>query len=389
MRLTKLLKKHIKKRLEPIKIRGGYVKELDFDELDRAVNSLISPTSTTADSPAPVQPSVDNITTNDSASIPVNTSTNTPTSDSPISTPSTSESSNQVAERRRSGRFMDVVHPSSDMKTASNAVAPRPPRDEIKVTPREPAVADTPVASPAPAMTWPDPIDFHDTKSQTDSAPSPSVEPESQSVAEPNLATGVTASADTSSSDEVSSGSTGTLNSPFIPDAKVEKRPLGAFSGEIHTDTPNSTGPVKTDEITSEPKPEPEASQPPAEPTSISDDQLLGPIGHDEIDTPLPAELQDNVLSIESDSTTSSAPAPTTRDDEPVGPTSITQQYTAQPSSNTEKPGAIFDTNAYHKALKTPAKKKSSWWLVVWIVLLLVVGAGAGAAIYYFVLPAL
>nr|HMM62403.1 hypothetical protein [Candidatus Saccharibacteria bacterium] len=156
-------------------------------------------------------------------------------------------------------------------------------------------------------------------------------------------------------------------NSPFLPDAKVEKRPLGAFSSEHSNETPTTT---------------PEDKKP-------VDDQPLGPVGHDEVDTPLPAELQDNVLSIEADSTTPATLDTPTRDEEPVGPTSITQQYTATPSTNKEKPGEIYDTKAYHKALKTPPKKKSSWWLVVWIVLLLVVGTGAGAAIYYFVLPAL
>ena len=113
--------------------------------------------------------------------------------------------------------------------------------------------------------------------------------------------------------------------------------------------------------------------------------------------TPLPAELQDNLLQIEADTDTTDQPQkeettpvlPVAQSEVPTGPTSITQQYTEQPSTGDQPTGAIFDTEAYRKPLSHPAKKKSGWLYVLWIVLLLVVGAGAGAAVYFFVLPKL
>lgn len=349
------------------------VKEFDFDELDRAVNSLISPTTAKPDSPAPTNPSVDENTT--PAINPNSTSdpSSAPVPNSPTPTPVTPVTNNSIVEKRQSGRFMDVVHPSSDMKTATNSTPAPRSRDEIKVAPRggEPA---TPVASPATDNVWPDPIDYSTSKEPAkpaeSSSPAEATKPEVESQITPELTVDESLNAASS-------------NSPFLPDAKVEKRPLGAFSSEHSNETPKPAEAPTTDN-----KPANDTPTTPEDKKPV-DDQPLGPVGHDEVDTPLPAELQDNVLSIEADSTTPATLDTSTRDEEPVGPTSITQQYTATPSTNKEKPGEIYDTKAYHKALKTPPKKKSSWWLVVWIVLLLVVGAGAGAAIYYFVLPAL
>ena len=73
---------------------------------------------------------------------------------------------------------------------------------------------------------------------------------------------------------------------------------------------------------------------------------------------------------------------------EPTGPTSITQQYKEQPSSN-QQSGAIFDTESYHQPVIKPAHKKSSWLIIVWILLLVLLGAAAGWAVYTFVLPML
>ncbi len=109
-------------------------------------------------------------------------------------------------------------------------------------------------------------------------------------------------------------------------------------------------------------------------------------------DTPLPAELQDNLLSIEASEDTAEPkkeetnPIPTVS--LPVGATSITAQYTEQPSTGDQPTGSVFNTEAYKKPIARP-KKKSGWLIVLWIFLLLVVGAGVGAAIYFFVLPKL
>ena len=82
------------------------MKDLDFDELDRAVNSAINPqpaapAEPVAEPPAPeTEPAVE------------------PVTEPPAPTPVVSSPS--PAARRSSGRFMDVVHPSSDMRAKAN-----------------------------------------------------------------------------------------------------------------------------------------------------------------------------------------------------------------------------------------------------------------------------
>lgn len=347
------------------------MKEFDFDELDRAVNSLVNPPSATADSPATVNSNVDINTTPAAETDPVVATTANSAADSPTSTPVTSVNPSSIAERRRSGRFMDVVHPSSDMKTATNTTSRS--REEIKVAPREDVNKDMSQDGAGSIVTQPDTAESNTVNTETSPVEATRPEPEHEPQITPELTVDETLN--------VAEGA----NSPFLADAKVEKRPLGAFSGENNDEQqPNSPAPPNENkqDTTDTTIDKPLDQQP-------TESQPLAPIGHDEADTPLPAELQDDLLSIESDTATPAVSDTPVRDDEPVGPTSITQQYKAAPSSNHEKPGEIYDTKAYHKALKGPAKKKSSWWLVVWIILLLVVGAGAGAAIYYFVLPAL
>jgi hypothetical protein len=290
------------------------------------------------------------------------------------------------------------------MKTAE-VTAPK--RDAIVVAPREVSTPEaTPDTSPnpEPEKAWPDPIDFNNHSSMPDAEPAapepspsesptpavepiqppveplkpaePEPEPEPTQPSKPVDPTPPKVDSNNDTKPHNDANITGTLNSPFLSDAKVEKRPLGAFSAE--------------NDATAQPSTEDQKPSDAVKDTNSSGDDLA-PAGHDEADTPLPAELQDNLLSIEADTTTPDGPPSANRDDDeqPVGPVSITQQYTPSGSSNTEQSGAIFDTKVYNKALKGPAKKKSSWWLVLWIVLLLVVGTGAGAAVYYFVLPAL
>jgi hypothetical protein len=112
-----------------------------------------------------------------------------------------------------------------------------------------------------------------------------------------------------------------------------------------------------------------------------------------ETDTPLPAELQSDLLNIESNENAATSvpeaqfvPPVTPSTDVPTGPTSIVQQYKESPSTGDQPAAALFDTAAYKKPQVKP-KKKSSILVILWIFLLLVVGGGIGAAVYFFVLP--
>ena len=286
--------------------------DIDYDELDRAVNSL-SGSSTGPDEPS---------------SVPVNSATTLPSTTValPVVTPpepSTTTSDNLQANlvaRRSSGRFMDVMHPSSDMRPTQ----PIPPRSVTNLS--APVVP-----SPAPTM---ETNSFSSTPVIQSSSPQP-VEVDS--------------------------------SSPFLPDTKVEKRPLGAFAGATMPQMP--TAPINTSK----------------------------PI---DSDTPLPPELQDDLLSVE----TSEEEAPETQDPpvsvfnqpsaEPVQSEntqvtgSILQQYVEKAEAPAPPTASIFEVGSMKPANKKTGKK-SGWLVVLWIIILIILGAGAGAAVYFYVLPKL
>jgi hypothetical protein len=103
--------------------------DIDFDELDRAVSSVLTPTPT----PTPVEAAAVD------TPVPAAPEPSITTKDLPVAP-------------RRGGRFMDVVHPSSDMRGAVKTPS-RPAAN--------PVVADPPAESdaPKPVSDWPDPID--------------------------------------------------------------------------------------------------------------------------------------------------------------------------------------------------------------------------------------
>lgn len=375
--------------------------EMDFEELDRAVNSLMGDSTTGT---APVL----------AASTP-NPSTS-PQDNSSSTAPTTAD----VSGARRRGRFMDVVHPSSDMKTAAsvsregvNLAPPRPAAttpvaEQTSGTghtlPAQDATSEAPIAepevpempaidideltkaaeaenptsdsaavaesapvadfdaqqpeSPAPEaakIEWPDPIDvMNEVEATKEERPSEEPElstpplpevsnesPEENSVAdvneeEPKLEENVATTDDAPGKP---------MSSPFLPDAKVEKRPLGS--------------PVETPEIALPGQPEENKPKSP----------------------PLPQELSGDVMKVEATSTASEVE---TVGDTPKTPVSINQQYAEQPSTGDQTNGPIYDTANYHKAVAHPAKKKSGWSWVIWIVVLLILGAAGGAAVFFF-----
>lgn len=307
--------------------------DFDFDELDRAVSGVINDDSALSD--ATVAPEVD-----------------TP---KPSTTNDTSVSSNPApsvapAVRRSSGRFMDVVHPSSDMR--SGASAPQTAR-------RQPVVVQPP--APVVEESTPDPIDTYEDWQKP-------------------------------------------LESPFLPDMKVEKRPLG---GETPTnadfealelleapDDPRIEAHVMPDPLDFATEPEAEPVESTVEATSEVTTEPAVEV-FPEVVTETVEETVEPPKAEEATSTSHDAVAygqgsfqtePT--QDVPVGPVSISQQYTEQPSSSPES-GAIYDTEAYHKPLMPVAKKKSGAWVILWIILVVLLGGGAGAAFYFYVMPML
>jgi hypothetical protein len=332
------------------------MQDIDFDEIDRAVGSVTGKStefSTASTSPDP--------------SIPAETiETETPidTAEAPVATlPS-------PAARRSTGRFMDVVHPSSDMRpNGMPAPTPRreeaiPERAEVVDSPEEPIVE---LIAPSTAFHWPDPIEVAGSAPVEETpASKPAVEelPPVTSPSEEDL--------DLIDDEDEEAAP---LESPFLTDAKVEKRPLGAFStADTSLGLPLLEDfPTPATEAT--PAPAPEIEQETAEiPAELHPDLLLLD-AHSE-DEEVPELLPEH---------TDTAP----ENDIPTGPTSITQQYKEQPSTASQPSGAIFDTEAYHQPLAHTAKKRSNVTIIVWIVALILVGGGLGAGIYFVVLPML
>lgn len=361
------------------------MKDIDFDELDKAVNSLMAtvgspeqptssplPETTSAATTvsAPADPSVVATTT---PAVQATSPTSATTSETPGT--SSSPSARPIAPAaRRGGRFMDMVHASSDM-TPSRTVSTPPSREGVSVRPpQEAAPASTSVdelsmvATPAPQSVaatpadMPDPLDL----SEGNATPADDVVSTTQEDS-PNLqplaATEPTASL-------------APLESPFLADTKVEKRPLNAET------SPASAPPML--DLTAELESENSAGD--------SDPQFDNQTRKDEPPlNPQVPELNSDLVAIEASDTVEVTQAIETRDaasqvpepSAPLGATSIPQQYTAQESSGDKSHAAIYDASQYPEPVVHPATHRSGWWWVLWVVMLLAVGAGGALLLYY------
>jgi hypothetical protein len=415
--------------------------ELDFDELDKAVNTLMS------DVPRAEPPKTDDVKTLnitptlsdasrpslaqlDSALSEANGSTSPP---APFQKPAALTTPPPSLATRRTGRFMDVVHPSSNMKSGLRRAAPAS-RQGVFVQPDEKLLtamsadqsdviqavdlttpaADTDIiqnssSEPIPASPsetkneWPDPLEMSGYETEPNVSAVVEVPEEvSPSPSELSLVEESDDDDDIFTIDGLDERDLQPTNSPFIADAKVEKRPLGGTPvdetseelgrapvlGVLVTDTAASTDP---------------SDQLPASPVSL--------------ETQLPPELQSDLMAIETDGGTATAAlndiktADETVVQQPVavsetpasptaeavtlessvvvtpaiasGPTSIPQQYHEEQSTSDQSNGSIYDTDSYHQPLAHPAKAKSGWLWVVWILLLVVVGGGGAGALYF------
>lgn len=323
------------------------MQDIDFDEIDRAVSSVTNQKTRGASVPDAAQ------------STPVVAPAPEPAAVDP-----------SPAMRRSSGRFMDVVHPSSDMRPSSlsRSVPARDETSRIAVPPRvEPVTPEEPSTSTESGFHWPEPT--------VASTPGP-VTPT------PAAPTAPTPISDNDATDDVSP-----LESPFLSGTKIEKRPLGAFS----TAEPEAELPLIDDFPAPTQNTPPETSQ-----TEAVPDPELKSVQED-----IPRELHEDVLMLEAHKEVEEEPAPLSsveplkdtptviEQSVPATPTSITQQYKEQPSASVTTSGSIYDTEAYHQPLKHTVKKHSSALVVIWIATLILVGGGIGLAIYYVFLPTL
>ena len=377
------------------------MKDLDFDELDRAVNSLITNIPGSASS-------------NDMASAP---STGSVTQEQPSSIGSTAFATNarQTIQnspsvgRPSTGRFMDVVHPSSDMRsslvmpertsnqnrTISNNLPMTQP-DNLPVEIEEPSV-------PAKINNaWPDPIEYNhissDNVSEADKKDDDDIDQISNDI-----------------TNSMNQQPNNPLESPFLTGTKIEKRPLGAFSDSAATlvepqpttvALPTSSPADQSDEIPETLPINTDSSSETSLPAELQGDLLSIESGDDTnqidqsidipdnnnqtVSEPDTAEQSLNVIPVDNSSSNEKETVSQASEIAPVVPvaTSIQQQYKEQPNTGDQNNGAIYDTQNYHKAV-APVKKKSGLMWILWVFILLIVGVAAGAAVYFFVLPRL
>lgn len=367
--------------------------DLDFDELDKAVNSLMggvkekdptaapSKTLTISTTLAPdEEPSYNNLSqaAEKIGSEAIDRQENTvslsgspsdepvlmlesPTAPvapvAPVATPVTpsAPATSVIVPPRPTGRFMDVVHPSSDMRSAppksisregvtiaAPGSLPKPAAQELARVVDEPAPADT--SGNLPVSSAPTEID--------ESNESESSEAAAAGVQEP-------------------------LTSPFLPDAKVEKRPLGGTASEEEVPVAAPAMGLPDEKKVDELEQKFPTTESVKEGSSIMDTMNEPVKSLEDVTEHVPEEYKDELLAVEKNISTEEAlPAG------PIGTASIPKQYQEKPSTGDESNGAIYDTTSYHKPLSHPAEKKSGWLWVVVIVIILILGAAGGAAAY-------
>ncbi|MBH2007385.1 hypothetical protein I8H83_02155 [Candidatus Saccharibacteria bacterium] len=403
------------------------MKDLDFDELDRAVASALSTSSPGAtDSATELQPepagSVDAVQTPSSATrsddaalssisshavhsrlmpsaagFARTTLVRKPASASSVTTPDSAEVTTESepttdaapsqigqAPRRtiphREGRFMDVMRPSSSQVPRSNERAVVL-QEEAQVTTEDTALPE-PLASGSATNTHleaainellaseghtstvvADASQLAESPVEMDLTPNPDI----AALAAPDEESLESIAADLGNM-EVPTPEAAPATSPFLADAKVEKRPLGV------------AGEYAVAEVEAELAPEPTVATPETE------------------NTPMPEELQSDLMAIESGETPVTTPDPIDQAAEPAtkpasastGPTSIARQYKEQPrtASEDDESGAIFDPQTYQQPIEHPAKKSSGWgWVIAIFVIILLAVAAAVAAWFGGILP--
>ena len=377
------------------------MKDIDFDELDRAVSSVLNQKKPSDDGAA----TSSNESDGKMETVSVTSNTNAPANDVPTTSSTTPEptdhsdlaattaepepvktdspeplaqpetvapevaSASPLAVKRR-GKFMDVMHPSHDMAPGSPAPAALP------------ASKPKHLLSPVSHDLKPD-----ETKHDTDTKPEPVVDHEEPVVSKPEPQVEQPAAKDKDEDagkkptslyidplelddkskdvkpDEepaevkeptsVETTSEAPQTTPFLTDAKVEKRPLGGFNEPEATPTPET-----------QPEADTSAEQP-------ANNQVAPSV-------PLPRELQPDVVEVEAVHDDTRPPA---GDNTPADtPNKVSDE--AKPTGEHEKTRShpLFDTSTYHEPTAAKRGGKKPGWLmwVIGFVVCLAIGGGVG-----------
>ncbi len=391
--------------------------EIDFDELDRAVNDLMSNVDTSKrheglDDPEDKVVTLDNSSTESGkvASSPATETTTVTPMSAPEAKPAPAQSSPLAVKRR--GQFMDMVHPSSDMTSASrpvkrDGVSIMPPSETVSTspstesvnkpssainapanskptptlssirTPSSTTVVPTPMSTPAPAVPSAEkssrpttssaiqpPVQPNPTAPIASSYSSPGViEPSDNKNDQPEEVASVESEIPAEIVDEASSISSPQPlpTAPFLSDARVEKRPLGA----------NSESAAKPPQDVAE-----EEDAPVSEPVSLPA-ELQGDVVAVEASVPLDIDKAGSLSEVDGQSSDADLVVDAGVD--------LTAQSIEQTDVDNQVNGSIYDTANYHQPIdgKKPEKKSSPLKWLAWFLVLLIVGVGAGVAYFF------
>ncbi len=368
------------------------MKDVDFDELDRAVNSLMGGNDSQPQSSGGASPVV---SSDNSGSGFVNDNSNIESVNSverlnraPLRSAAV-HSPHPTASTR--GRYMDMVRPGN--------VIPRPGRDTI----REEVSEVLPDVNPQPSVETINLTESNiDNVAQNENSGSDGSAFENPSNIAQEGAAGELSedNTDSTSEDKATSES---LSSPFLENAVVQKRPLGRPQEPLvaqETDSLSSNlTPSNSDSATTDSS---RVGTPPLEKYSLAPK----PQGETEVqlpEQPLPAELGSELLSIESNSensfketgiaelssstsstfTESTPSAPSDKPKSPITLGSIAQQYKVNSKPSADEPtGVLYNEDAIQAGVK-PVKSKSSLVTILLIVGIILLGIVGGVVVYY------
>lgn len=376
--------------------------DINFDELDAAVNSALkgqaSDTNTTDGGPM--------------------SSSDNPRTDTPVD--------RTIIKSQRRGQFMDMVHPSSDMRRSGDAsMLPSSRRQSAPLTPLRREVVETETDSPGGvnlsvptvplAVTETPPAEEAVEDSPT-LVPQPDIEPATQAMsteptesviqeearvedgqlvettesvkpdepgesshdspAEPGISP-INDTLDQAETDNEAPHAELEPTNPFIEGASIEKRPLGAFAEngiESDVDVEKSENSVEPEEVKSFGSYDPIDYGQDLAQAAVEDEPVAA------------AENQEEPVAPEDESSNNPEPAAVG-----VGALShsIPQQYRQQSADDEEDEpaGNVFSAEQYEAPL--PAQKPKSRTALVVILLLFMVLLGVGAAYAIFVLKLL
>ena len=415
-------------------------REFNFDELDKAVNSLVGQPSNPEQPAASQQMPV--AAANDAPVVPSRATTPVPARSipavdrpapilsaaphptSPVSlpvpTPPPVQTPTKPAAQKPSvpGRFMDVVHPASDMAIPAQEEVKKGMGAEGKtiaplnkdITPDalpEKSAANTPNSAqlsmkgqvnPDALITTPD-TEEKKWKDPLDEATKNEKERSIKEGAQERL--GLKPKTADKEPDDLGKEEKKPF---FLPDAKVEKRPLGAFAEA------DKSEPLSDDKKDKEIKDSDKDTSAKLTIDGVADINDKNKDTSEESFEPLPPELGKEIVAVEAGGAlVDEEESADNRDlkgdiakqkDKKKKPEhkaaakpatfSIPKQYTEKATNTEHKPKSIYDTEEYHRSLATAESKKtkSKWWVWVLIIFgLLIVGIGAGAGVYFLVQP--